>query len=276
MTATPTAPDATSISAGAVSFPAPPRTSGALVLAGRVLLAEDGLDKREIISLHLRKAGAEVVMAENGRVAVDLAGCQPLDLILMDIDMPVLDGYAATRELRAAGCTLPIVALTAHCDDDEREKCLAAGCTDYLAKPIEKSRLLASVAAYLSGGSLADSAPAAAPIAPQGQTLESSFAHEAAMQEPIAQFVALLPYRVAIMERLLREGNLVELRRVVHQIKGAGGGYGFDAITELATQADRALKQETPPQTLASEVDRLIALIRTVEGYQPSREHFHG
>ena len=96
------------------------------------------------------------------------------------------------------------------------------------------------------------------------------------MHAAIAEFVALLPYRVAIMQRLLDQQNLVELRRVVHQIKGAGGGYGFDEITRFAAQADESLKQDNPSTTFDREVDLLIALIRSVEGYQPSRERFHG
>ena len=104
MTATPTA-IITAPSSGSAPFPtgtAPPRATGQIALQGRVLLAEDGVDNQQIISLYLRKAGADVVIAENGRIAVDLAMSRPLDLILMDIDMPELDGYDATRQLRAA------------------------------------------------------------------------------------------------------------------------------------------------------------------------------
>jgi len=284
-TATQTATEAALISASArvvasSMISAGQRSSGPIAIAGRVLLAEDGIDSRQIISLHLRKAGAEVVIAENGRIAVDLANSRPLDLILMDIEMPELDGYAATRQLRAGGCTLPIVALTAHSDADDSDKCFAAGCTGYLTKPIDQSTLLVSVADYLAAGLPGKALPPCAAVtaqsSPSGQTLKSSFASDHEMQAPIAEFVALLPYRVAIMGRLLRERNLPELRRVVHQIKGAGGGYGFDAITEFAARADQSLKQDNPPETVAGEVDLLIALIRSVEGYQPSRERFHG
>src|SRR6185295_13187798 len=114
-----------------------------------------------LISLHLRKAGAEVVIVGNGRAAVDMVKCQPFDLILMDMQMPELDGYVATSELRSLRCTLPIVALTAHAMSEDRDKCLAAGCTDYLTKPSEKQTLLAAVARYLPG-SIVNNIPAAA------------------------------------------------------------------------------------------------------------------
>ncbi len=128
----------------------------AKALKGRVLLAEDGPDNQRLISFVLRKAGLEVDIANNGEEAIKaIEACRgsdnPYRLILMDMQMPIMDGYTATRHLREIGETLPIIALTAHTMSGDREKCMEAGCTEFASKPIQKAGLLKMVSGYLSG-----------------------------------------------------------------------------------------------------------------------------
>jgi len=134
------------------------RASGpAATLRGRVLLAEDGRDNQYLIAFYLRRAGAEVDIAVNGRVALErieraAAEGRPYALLLTDIQMPEMDGYTLARTLREHGSTLPILALTAHAMAEDRQKCLDAGCNDYTVKPIDKLRLLTTCAQWIGEG----------------------------------------------------------------------------------------------------------------------------
>jgi CheY-like chemotaxis protein len=121
----------------------------------RVLLAEDGEDNRRLVLHHLAKAGIRASSATDGNEAIDLALASeragtPFDVILMDMQMPTLDGYEATQRLRAGGWTRPIVALTAHAMSGDRERCLEAGCSEYMTKPIDRTRLLEMVRRFAS------------------------------------------------------------------------------------------------------------------------------
>ncbi len=135
--------------------PAPePLDTTPLRFRGRVLLAEDGPDNQRLIGFILGRAGADVVLAGDGQQAIDQVEAakqagQPFNLILMDMQMPVLDGYEATRRLRRSGCRVPIVALTAHAMKGDRLKCLDAGCDDYASKPIQRPQLLRLISHYL-------------------------------------------------------------------------------------------------------------------------------
>jgi CheY-like chemotaxis protein len=138
--------------AGATAFAAAaPRAREAIPrLACRVLIAEDGIDNQRLISFLLRKAGADVAVVDNGQVAMEQAlaaqaGGNPFAVILMDMQMPVMDGYTSTSKLRAAGYSGVIIALTAHTMSGDQQRCLEAGCDNYATKPIHGAKLISLI-----------------------------------------------------------------------------------------------------------------------------------
>jgi CheY-like chemotaxis protein len=120
----------------------------------KILLVEDNEMNRDMLSRRLQRKGYEVVLALDGQTGVEMTQNQGPDLVLMDMSLPVLDGWEATRRLKSEASTrhIPVIALTAHAMSSDREKALEAGCDDYDTKPVELPRLLAKIEALLSGG----------------------------------------------------------------------------------------------------------------------------
>jgi len=212
----------------------------------RVLLAEDGIDNQNLISYLLRKVGAHVEVADNGKIAVEKAAAEHFDLILMDIQMPEMDGYEATGLLRKRGFTRPIVALTAHAMSENRQQCLEAGCDDYLAKPVNPAKLIQSIARYcakeysLHQDLSTDSVQEASADSPR--PIESELSDDPDFVEIINQFVSGLAEKLQSMQQALANGDFETLGRLAHQLKGAGGSYGYPALTDLSKALENTAK----------------------------------
>ena len=218
-----------------------------------ILLAEDGIDNQNLISYLLRKAGAHVTIADNGILAVQEASEQSFDVILMDMQMPEMDGYRATRTLRKSGYSGPIMALTAHAMSSDRKECLDAGCDDYMTKPIVPDRLIQAVAQLASKELRSLQEPADIETSASVEnTLESELADDPELAEIIEQFVDSLPADLRASQQALNNNDFHTLKRIAHQLKGAGGSYGYSALTDAArTLEETAMNEDVEASRLA-------------------------
>jgi two-component system, sensor histidine kinase and response regulator len=212
----------------------------------QILLVEDGESNQQLISLILQEAGAEVTCAANGQEGVRLATSRVFDLILMDMQMPVMDGYTATTRLRELGCELPIIALTAHAMRGDREKCLASGCSGYLTKPIDIDRLVQTVADGLSrqeSPSLERPSPCVI-NACEPAAIVSTLPHDNPRFRDIVEiFVEKLHQNISVMQIANREMDWQTVAELAHWLKGSGGTVGFDCFTEPARRLEAFAKQ---------------------------------
>jgi two-component system, sensor histidine kinase len=255
-------------------------------LAGaHILLVEDGDTNRKLVRVVLERAGAQVSVAENGRIGVDLALQHPFDLILMDMQMPVMDGYTATALLRQQGLTVPIIALTAHAMKGDQDKCLAVGCSDYATKPIDGELLVRTIAETLGitrpnpgdGSSQTAQTEAEAhgtATTRAGQDLSVSQADQASIfstlptddpefREIVAEFIERLQPRVYTIRQVADAKDFAELARLAHWLKGAGGTAGFPVLTQPARQLESLAKDQQCDEIEAT-VKELVDLVQRI------------
>jgi signal transduction histidine kinase/CheY-like chemotaxis protein len=199
----------------------------------RILLAEDNLVNQRVARTVLEKQGHEVLVAQNGREALARAQTERFDVILMDVQMPEMDGLAATaaiRQFEAGGDRVPIIGVTAHAMKGDRERCLAAGMDGYVSKPIRPVTLFAAIDELVNKGAN-DPAPAAPPAeaTPIGVVLDESAllalvgGDAALVRELAALFLEDGPQRLAVMAKALESADRNSLEREAHTLKGSSG-----------------------------------------------------
>ena len=263
-------------------------------LAGRVLLAEDAPDVQRLVGELLGQLGLEVDLADSGRSACALAEAslargRPYDLILMDIQMPQMDGFEAVRRLRDAGWRGRIVAMTAYAMLGDREKCLAAGCDDYLPKPFTVQKLRAAVERNLphagSAGAVlpagAEGSPAAgeareAATIPSGSSsdlLAGGLLDAGAGARLLGRFLDELPGRCQRVAAALASRELGELAEAAHQLKGAAGLYGFVDMADAAEALCQAARRGVVGEDLQRLGARLLEQCEAARAHAPPAQH---
>ncbi len=261
----------------------------------RILVVDDNPDNREVVSYYLVEAGAIVVTAVDGadgvrRVQAAVADGNPYDAVLMDMRMPVLNGYRATLALRRAGILTPVIALTAHAMEGDERACLNAGCNAYVSKPIEPLTLVATVAAQVAPGVedealppepvreakpvAASEAPASAPAAPAVEMprpggMLSGLAGDARFLPLLLRYLDGLPEQVAALAAAREAGDRKGVIDLVHRVHGTGTSFGYPAISEVSGACERELRAGG---TLAAAGDDLDELARLMSGAAAGRD----
>ncbi len=243
--------------------------------SARILVVDDGAENRELVRLVLEENGLTVDEAENGQIAVDKAVATRYDVILMDMSMPVMDGYTATRTLRQKGHKTPIFALTAHAMAGFEKEVLAAGCTGYVTKPIDIDVLLGALAEKLGGKRVHGEPVARRPAAPQSAAPKSaapvkpapvaiaqradtaprasdapvlsSYANQERMWSILGRFAARLDEQLAAMDQTYAALDFPALASLAHWLKGAGGTVGYHAFTDPARTLEDCAKAGDGP-----------------------------
>jgi PAS domain S-box-containing protein len=266
--------DADQVAAHRTGEDRPQRTRWRIPSA-RVLVVDDGPENRELLSLVLTEQGLWVDEAENGAQALEKLAAGSYDLVLMDMQMPVLDGFAATRELRRRGLAMPVLALTAHAMKGYEEEVLQAGCTGYLTKPVDIDLLLHQVAVTL-GGSREEAQPDDGPAsvilelgeepAAEGP-IRSRFAGNPKLVPIVRKFAGRLEQQLGLTRAACESGDLAEVERLAHWLAGAAGTVGYDAFTEPARELEAAAKAGDLAGTegVLQRIDRMAGLLEVPE-----------
>ncbi|MGD0137796.1 MAG: ATP-binding protein [Tepidisphaeraceae bacterium] len=236
------------------------RASVVRLKPARILVVEDGVSNQKLINVVLQRAGVTVELADNGQIGFEMAMARHYDVILMDMQMPVVDGFTATRRLRQQGCKLPIIALTANAMKGEEEKCRAAGCSGYLSKPIDVDLLLRTLG-ELVGTLSVETSPAPAPLPRTSANSELPMLQSTLpIEDPdfleiVQEFSDRLQHQIGEMQKAWEHRELSELASLAHWLKGSGGTAGFHAFTSPAAKLEKLAKEKRLDEICAALAD---------------------
>ncbi len=229
------------------------------MLSGRVLFADDALDNRRLVDHLLRKAGVDPVLVEDGQQAISTALAEDFDLILLDVQMPNVDGLTAARSLRQAGIRTPIVSLSAGAFTSDVLKAIEAGCSMHLAKPFTRESFFDMLKRFLQGHGNSSS---------EGDVVVSTkLSDDAEMNQLLLDFIDSLKPRVDELIKACDEADWPTIEARAHKLRGSAGLYGYAELCTLAEHLETAAKQHHGD--LSSLTTRLTTLCqRIVAGRQ--------
>jgi len=206
-------------------------------LTGTILLADDNIDNQRLLSMFLRKFGLEVAVVDNGLQALDAALSKSFDIVLMDMQMPVLDGIEATTCLRQFGYSGTILAVTANAMKEDKDKFFQSGCNGYISKPINKSLLFSEIQNHLTLQKSTPSAPGNSTTRINSELL----AEEPDMEDIIIQYQNKLPLTIQNINNAIDNNDWQPLKYLVHDLKGSAGTYGYPQLSKIAQVLETAI-----------------------------------
>jgi|GEM_PF-4850511 len=217
-----------------------------------ILVAEDYPDNRFVLECLLNNAGAMTQIAVNGQEAFQKALACDFDVILMDLLMPVMDGFESAVKLRNFGYKKPIIALSAFAQSDERDRCLMAGFDDYLSKPIEIDALKTLIVEHVNRAALSHLRTEVA----DSQALRV-FMNDPGVADVVNQIIKRIPMQLNELNACFYRGDLAAITNMVHQLKGLGGMIGLPEITEAAARIENLTRSGTSGLDLKPHLEKL-------------------
>jgi signal transduction histidine kinase/CheY-like chemotaxis protein len=228
-------------------------------IAGSVLVAEDGIDNQALIAAKLRETGLTVEIAPNGQIALETAlaainSNKPFDLILMDVQMPVMDGFTATQQLRGKGYRGPIIALTANAMERDRNKCLNAGCNDFVTKPIQMDKLFKAIGRYLAVTAVPQQAVAATSASAPATDANAAPAKTAQVEK----FYQDLPAELADIAQATERQDRERLKEVAQLVLGKATAAGLKEVAPQAAKLVQTAESERSWDALSQAVNQFV------------------
>lgn len=232
--------------------------------SGRVLFADDALDNRRLVHHLLEKVGIQAVLVEDGKQAIDAVLAEPFDLILLDVQMPNVDGLSAARTMRQAGVKTPIVALSAGAMTTDVLKAVEAGCSMHLSKPFSKDSFHDMLRKFLS-----PSPSSSCPVQASDPVRSTRAESDEDTIPLVLDFVSRLPEKVNELRNALDSATLPQLASLAHKLRGSSGLYGYAELCELCGELEKSSKSENIP-ALPALVARIEAMVPRIESGKPS------
>lgn len=236
--------------------------SASRALSGNVLFADDALDNRRLVEHFLKKVGLNVVLVENGKEACEAVKAQNFDLILMDVQMPVMDGLTATRSIRQDGVSIPIIAISAGAMTSDIAKAMDAGCNTHLSKPFSRDSLYETLGRYLNNTTKAFNPPL-------NPLVSSLVGGDPDMVSLLIDFIDGLPQRFSDISAAYGGKDLAQLAALAHKLKGSAGMYGLPELALLAGELEKTSKRSDFEQA-ESLVQKIKEILPRIQRGRPT------